>query len=98
MRCQEHTQTGLGRRTVQITWVDAFASEFNAATTCEERGVIGFDFAEFARDVIPLPTFLMELVMKSTLNPPCQEIAPEIATAAEQLGVRAELPQVSAMT
>lgn len=36
--------------------------------------------------------------MKSTLNPPCPEIAPEIATAAEQLGVRAELPQVIAMT
>ena len=36
--------------------------------------------------------------MKSTLNPTCPEIAPEIATAAEQLGVRAELPQVIAMT
>ena len=36
--------------------------------------------------------------MKSTLNPTCPEIAPEIATAAEQLGVRAELLQVMAMT
>ncbi len=36
--------------------------------------------------------------MKSTLNPPSPEIAPEIATVAEQLGVRAELPHVIAMT
>ena len=36
--------------------------------------------------------------MISTLMPPCEEFAPEIATAAEQLGVRAELPRVIAMT
>ena len=36
--------------------------------------------------------------MNLTLNPSCSEIAPEIVTAAEQLGVRAELAHVIAMT
>ena len=36
--------------------------------------------------------------MTTTSIVPCASVSPEIATAAEQLGVRAELPQVIAMT
>lgn len=36
--------------------------------------------------------------MQLSLNPSYSDIAPEIVTAADQLGVRAELPQVLAMT